>query len=128
MHKTCYGSPEEISVEESMHWIDGVSFSVVVCDPQGICLFANEHARSLFAKLGVTVEAGKNLVDCHKGQAQGSFLDFLANPRLATYTIDKGGQRLLVRREPFYEAGQCVGIVQLGFVFPENLPHVVHDP
>jgi hypothetical protein len=115
-------------MEESMRWVDGIDFSIVVCDRRGICLFANERARATFGKLGVAVEIGKNLVECHEADGRTAFVDYLANPKLHTYTVDKGGQRLLIRREPFYAAGEYVGIVQLGFVIPAKLPHVVRTP
>ena len=110
---------------DSFTWLDGVAVAATVCDRQGVCLYMNEHAASLFAKWGGKDLVGKNLLDCHDEPARSRFVAQLSAPAPNTYTIEKNGTRKIIHQVPWFAEGTFAGVVELSFELPAELPHFV---
>lgn len=106
-------------------WLDGVAASVVVCDRAGVCTYLNAQAEQTFAKDGGAVLLGKNLLDCHPEPARSRLRAMLDAPQANTYTIEKNGQKKLIQQMPVHTDGQFVGVVEISFEIPFDLPHFI---
>lgn len=106
-------------------WEEDAPFAVTVCDAQGIIRRMNRRACETFAKYGGSDLIGRNLLDCHPGASREKLAELLRNPRVNSYTIDKGGIRKLIYQAPVYENGEFAGLVELSLPIPVEMPHFV---
>jgi hypothetical protein len=112
----------------SFPWAKEFPGDVTVCDVTGVILEMNDRAARSFEKQGGSSLVGTNLLDCHPEPSRTKVREMLATGKLNAYTIEKGGVRKLVYQAPWYENGQCRGLVEIVLPLPEELPHFVRDP
>jgi transcriptional regulator with PAS, ATPase and Fis domain len=106
-------------------WVKEFPGAVTVCDPEGGVLAMNDASVRMFAKSGGRELVGQNLMGCHPGDS-GDKLQRLLNERKAnTYTIEKGGRRILIHQTPWTVNGEYRGFVELSIELPEEMPNFV---
>lgn len=106
-----------------VHWAKEFPGAVTVCDRDGTVLFMNDQACRTFAAWGGEKLVGKNLLDCHPEPARAKLLDLLQRRGTNAYTIEKNGVRKLIYQAPWFEAGECMGQVELSLELPFEMPH-----
>ncbi len=121
-------TPPSSNAPDSLAWLDGIAVAATVCDRQGACLYLNQQAAAMFAKSGGRALLGKNLLDCHSEPARSRFAAQLENPTPNTYTIEKDGVRKIIHQVPWYAEGAFVGVVELSFELPADMPHFARTP
>lgn len=102
--------------------LEGLPVSVTVTDRMGIILSMNARARENFAKSGGGDLIGRNVLDCHPGEARRKLAELLRTAGTNTYLIEKAGARKLVHQCPWYRGGEYAGIVELSFAVPADIP------
>ncbi|MDD5309254.1 MAG: hypothetical protein PHU25_18220 [Deltaproteobacteria bacterium] len=109
----------------SIDWIEEFGARIMVCDREGVIVQANAKSRESYAKEGVRDLVGANALDCHPGPARAKLAALLASGGTNVYTIEKQGVRKLIYQSPWYENGECKGLVELSLEIPKNMPHHV---
>ncbi len=104
-------------------WIKEFPVAVTVCDNEGIIIEMNDAAGKVFEKDGGKNLIGKNVLDCHPEPARKKLENMLHNNEPNVYTIEKKGQKKLIYQGPWYENGECRGIVELSLPIPMEMPH-----
>lgn len=108
---------------ETPNWENETPMSITVCDTQGKILFMNDRATESFANEGGAELIGKNLFDCHSPASQEKIRSLLATRESNIYTISKKGKKKMIVQMPWYEKAQLMGLVELAFELPADLPH-----
>ena len=108
-------------------WAKEFPGDITICDAAGVILDMNDRAAESFAKYGGRGLVGSNLLDCHPEPSRSKLQELLAAGKVNAYTIEKGGVKKLVYQAPWYEAGECRGLVEVALVLPDVLPHFVRD-
>jgi hypothetical protein len=91
----------------------------------GTILYMNEKASASFASRGGREAlVGKSLYPCHGAASAEKIRSMVAEGRVNTYTISKGGVRKLIYQAPWRdEGGEVAGLVELSLELPDELPH-----
>ncbi|MFA6004697.1 MAG: PAS domain-containing protein [Elusimicrobiota bacterium] len=110
-----------------MDWMEEFPAAITVCDRRGKVLAMNRAAGRVFGASGGRRLIGKSLLDCHPGPARALLEAMLVQPRLHTYTIQKGRVKKLIHQSPWYQRGRFAGYVELSLVLPRKLPHHVRS-
>lgn len=110
------------------NWMNGVDFSITVCDAEGRITEMNTRAGITFAKSGGTALVGSSLLDCHPEPSKTKLRGLLNTPRLNAYTIEKNGVKKLIYQAPVTAGGKPAGIVELSLELPADMPHFVRKP
>lgn len=108
-------------------WVDELSISVTVTDPDGTIVEMNEASVRQFAKSGGSDLIGSNSLDCHPEPSRTLFADMLAKPRPNVYTIEKAGKRTLIVQTPWYSGAVYAGYVEMSIPLPDDLPNHVRE-
>ncbi len=108
-------------------WIQEFPGAITVCDAAGIILDMNERAAQSFAESGGKALIGSNLFDCHPERARDKVKQLLETRQKNVYTIEKKGVKKLVYQTPWYQNGQCCGLVEMVLEIPGELPHFVRE-
>lgn len=108
-------------------WIEGFPGAITVCDRDGVILFMNAQAQSVFAAEGGAALIGSNLLDCHPEAARKKLVEMMKNQQANVYTIEKKGRKKLIYQTPWYEEGQYAGFVELSLVIPSEMPHFIRQ-
>ena len=108
-------------------WVDGLNVSIMVCDREGKILSLNSTAAEQYAKDGGPALVGKNLRDCHKAESNDKIARLIAEARPNHYTITKNGRKRIIHQMPWFDAGQCAGLVEFAMDIPDELPHFDRD-
>ncbi len=106
-------------------WIQEFPGAITVCDLEGVILDMNERAAQSFQTQGGKQLIGSNLLDCHPEPARAKVQKLLETRQKNVYTIEKNGVKKLVYQTPWYENGECRGLVELVLEIPAELPHFV---
>jgi len=108
-----------------MDWLKEFPGAVTVCDLDGIILDMNDKAAKTYEKDGGRALIGKNMLDCHPEPARTKTAQLLESRQKNVYTIEKSGIKKLIYQSPWYENGECRGLVELSLEIPFELPHFV---
>lgn len=111
----------------TMDWIQSFGGAITVCDRNGVILSMNDRAIAIFSASGGDTLIGKSLLDCHPPAAQQKIKDMLSNQQMHAYTIQKAGKKKLVYQAPWYNNQEYMGIVELSFEIPFDMPHFNRD-
>ena len=110
-----------------MDWIKEFPGAVTITNLDGIILDMNDRAARVFEKDGGKALIGTNMLDCHPEPARTKTLELLNAPRKNVYTIEKNGVKKLIYQSPWYENGECRGLVELSLEIPFEMPHFVRS-
>ena len=110
-----------------MNWTDGFLGAITVCDREGIVVYMNELSKIQFAKSGDGDLLGKSLIECHPEPARSLLMKMLAEPMPNSYTIEKRGIRKMIHQTPWMENGKFMGVVEMSFEIPMEMPHFVRS-
>jgi PAS domain S-box-containing protein len=106
-------------------WIKEFPVAMTVCDNEGIIIEMNDAAGKVFEKDGGKNLIGKSVLDCHPEPAREKLENMLQNNEPNVYSIEKNGQKKLIYQGPWYENGECRGIVELALPIPMEMPHFI---
>jgi PAS domain S-box-containing protein len=108
-------------------WIQESSATITVCDTQGIIIEMNDQATKVFQKHGGKELIGSNVLDCHPEPARTKLRQLMEKQQTNIYTVEKNGVTRLIYQAPWYEGGQYSGFVEISFIVPNPMPHIVRD-
>jgi transcriptional regulator with PAS, ATPase and Fis domain len=106
-----------------MNWTDGFLGAITVCDREGIVVYMNDRSKIQFDKDGGESLVGRSLVDCHPEPARTFLKKMLVEPITNSYTIEKNGIRKMIHQTPWMEKGEFMGVVEISFEIPMEMPH-----
>ena len=112
---------------QALDWVNEFPAAVTVCDRDGVIVAMNDQSARTFEADGGRALIGKNMLDCHPEPARTTLANLLAEPRVNAYTIEKRGVRKQIYQAPWYEGGQCRGLVELSLELPAPMPHFVRQ-
>ena len=112
---------------EIFDWAKEFPGAVTVCDPQGIILYINEKAASVFEGDGGMALIGQNLFDCHSADSNRKIEEIMHTRQPNVYTIEKKGIKKLIYQAPWFQDGQMAGLVELSLEIPFDMPHFLRD-
>lgn len=104
-------------------WIKDYPAAITVCDVDGKILEMNGTACKMFEKSGGKELIGKNLLDCHPEKAKDKVMGLLKEQLTNCYTIEKDNVKKLVYQAPWYQDKQYMGLVEMVFEIPFEVPH-----
>lgn len=105
-------------------WLEEDDAAITICDLEGIIVYMNARSRKAFSKYDDSgVFVGSSLVECHPEPARSKLLSMLREPLTNVYTIEKNGNRKLIRQSPWYRDGIFSGVVEISFEIPAEMPH-----
>jgi transcriptional regulator with PAS, ATPase and Fis domain len=110
-----------------MNWTDEFKGAITICDRLGIVVYMNDLSRKMFDKDGGKDLIGKSLVECHPEPAKTMLMKMLAEPMPNSYTIEKRGIRKMIHQTPWLEKGEFMGVVEISFEIPMEMPHHKRD-
>lgn len=108
-----------------MNWTDDFQGAITVCDRDGIVVYQNERSKKMFSADGSETMIGQSLIDCHPEPARSKLLEMLKKPHPNSYTIEKRGIHKMIHQTPWVEKDEFMGVVEISFEIPANLPHFV---
>jgi transcriptional regulator with PAS, ATPase and Fis domain len=106
-------------------WAKEFPGAVIVSDLDGIVLDMNDRAARDLEKDGGRALIGKNILDCHPEPARARTVDLLQSRQKNVYTIEKNGIRKLIYQSPWYQNGECRGVVELSLEIPFEMPNFI---
>ena len=104
-------------------WVKEFPAAITVCDKNGTIVEMNDRSCEMFAKDGGSELIGKNLLDCHPEYACRMIEQMLQEPHTHCYTTEKNGKKKLIYEGPWIENGELMGIVELAFPLPSDMPN-----
>ncbi len=110
---------------QKFDWVKEFPGAVTVSDLDGIILDMNDRAAKGYEKDGGRALIGKNMLDCHPEPARTKTAQLLQARQKNVYTIEKNGVKKLIYQSPWYENGECRGLVELSLEIPFELPHFI---
>lgn len=108
-------------------WVKEFPGAVTVSDLDGVILEMNNKAAIVFEQDGGRKLIGANMLLCHPEPARTKLQQLLDTPQKNVYTIEKNGVKKLIYQAPWYENGECRGLVELSLEIPFDLPHFVRQ-
>jgi len=109
----------------SLEWFEELPCSVTVCDDKFTILYLNARSAEVNANDGGKALIGKNLLDCHPPEAKEKLRKVWASGRPNVYTVEKNGVRKMVYQAHWKRQGRPVGLVEVTFELPAEIPHFV---
>lgn len=119
--------PEEIARVYEPAWARCLDGAITVCDRNGIIVYMNQRSADQFQKYGGAELVGKSLVNCHPEPARTKLLQMLARPVDNLYTTEKDGQKKIIIQKPWMENEIFMGLVEISFLLPDNMPHFIRS-
>ncbi len=111
-------------MEQICEWADEMNCGITVCDAEGIIIYMNEKAKSIFAKYGDLI--GKRLLDCHKTErAVNAIHELMETGGMNAYTIEKNGVKKMIYQTAWKKEGVVAGLVEISMEIPEEMPHYI---
>ncbi len=104
-------------------WAKEFAGAVTICDPQGIILYINEKAASVFQGDGGMALIGQNLFSCHSADSNRKIEEIMRTHQPNIYTIEKKGIKKLIYQAPWFKDGKMAGLVELSLEIPFDMPH-----
>ncbi len=108
-------------------WLQGLPFSLTVCNDAGTILYMNDRAGTSFAPQGGKALVGSDILDCHPEPARTRLRTIMEKRERNVYTIEKKGARRLIFQSPWYRDGVYAGFFELVLPLPENIPHFIRE-
>jgi PAS domain S-box-containing protein len=108
-------------------WIQESSAAITVCDTQGMIIEMNDQATKVFQKRGGKKLVGSNLLDCHPEPARTKLRQLMEQQQTNIYSVEKNGIKRLIYQAPWYAKGKYSGFVEISFIVPSPMPHIVRD-
>ncbi len=108
-----------------IEWFENLPCSVTVCDSDYRILYLNVRSAEVNAADGGKALIGKSLLDCHPPEAQEKLRRVMASGQPNVYTIEKKGVRKMIYQSHWRREGQIVGLVEITFELPADIPHFV---
>ena len=108
-------------------WIQESTAAITVCDTQGIIIEMNNQADKVFQKRGGRKLIGSNVLDCHPEPAKTRLKQLMEKQQTNIYTIEKNGIKRLIYQAPWYTKGKYSGFVEISFIVPADMPHIIRD-
>lgn len=108
-----------------IEWFENLPCSVTVCDSDYRILYLNGRSAEVNAADGGKALIGKSLLDCHPPEAQEKLRRVMASGQPNVYTIEKKGVRKIIYQSHWRREGQIVGLVEITFELPADIPHFV---
>jgi transcriptional regulator with PAS, ATPase and Fis domain len=108
-------------------WIQESSAAITVCDTQGIIIEMNDQATTVFQKRGGKKLVGSNLMDCHPEPARTKLRQLMEKQQTNIYTVEKNGITRLIYQAPWYTGGEYSGFMEISFIVPASMPHIIRD-
>jgi len=106
-------------------WIKGLPAAITVCNAEGIIVEMNDKACENFERYGGRELIGKSVLDCHPERAGIQIKEMLLKHTGNCYSIEKNGIKKIVYQTPWYKDGKFMGIVEIVFELPEQIPHFI---
>ncbi len=108
-------------------WLEELPCAITVCDRRYKILYMNGLAAKTTAVDGGKALVGKSLLDCHPPDAQKKLKEVMASGRPNIYTVEKKGVRKMVNHGHWKKGGRLAGLVEIVFILPDEVPHIVRD-
>jgi len=108
-------------------WVQESSAAITVCDTHGIIIEMNDQAVKVFQKRGGRKLVGSNLLDCHPEPARTKLKHLMEEQQTNIYTAEKNGIKKLIYQAPWYTSDRYSGFVEISFILPSSMPHIVRD-
>lgn len=102
-----------------------IPVAVTICDAEGIILYMNQKSIATFQADGGAALIGKNMLDCHPGQAREKLAALLKEQKSNIYTIEKKGKHKWIQQTPWYEGGKFKGLIEFSTEIPAEIPHFI---
>jgi len=115
--------PGRPSPSANAMWFERLPCAITVCDTRYKILYMNDMAAENTREDGGKALIGKNLLDCHPPEAHRKLRDVMASGRPNVYTIEKKGVRKMIYQCHWKKQGRLVGLMELAFVLPKDVPH-----
>jgi transcriptional regulator with PAS, ATPase and Fis domain len=109
----------------SLAYFDELPIAVTICDNNGTVLYMNKKSIQTFSKDGGATLIGKSLLECHPEPARIKLMELLEDQKSNTYTIEKNGIKKMIHQTPWFENGNCMGLIEFSFEIPEKFPHFI---
>lgn len=110
--------PEGVNVD----WAEEFNGAITVCNCEGIIVYMNKFSVKQFAKYGGEKLLGSNLLDCHSETSKSKIREMLKAPAENMYITEKNGVRKIIFQTPWMQDGQFSGLVELFFLFSQDVP------
>jgi hypothetical protein len=117
----------KVAYMEIRDWAEGFPGAVTLADKEGKIVYMNAASRKGFAKSGGGDLVGRNLSSCHKPASTEKIAAIIATGVPNAYTIEKGGVHKLIYQAPWTEGATTLGIVEISFEIPADMPHHIRD-
>jgi len=106
-------------------WTKELNLAITIMDSNGIIIYMNDKAAKTFEKDGGKDLIGQNLQKCHNSRSNEIITKLLNNKETNSYTIEKNGMKKLIYQTPWYENGNCMGLVEFSLEIPFELPNFI---
>lgn len=106
-------------------FLKNTNFAVTISDNNNKLVYMNNKAIKTFEKYGGSKLIGSDLLDCHSPVSREKINELLNNAQTNVYTIEKNGVKKLIYQTPWYENGQCKGLIELSLEIPNEMPHFI---
>ena len=87
----------------------------------------NDQATTVFQKRGGRKLVGSNVLDCHPEPARTKLSQLMEQQQTNIYTVEKNGIKRLIYQAPWYTGSKYGGFVEISFILPASMPHIVRD-
>ena len=101
-------------------WAKEMNCAVTVCDAEGVILYMNDKAKSVFTDM-----IGKNMMACHKQSSQETIKRLINDKATNVYTIQKGDIKKMIYQTPWYVDGEIKGLIEYSIILPDDMPHYI---
>ncbi|MGE5404965.1 MAG: PAS domain-containing protein [Candidatus Saccharibacteria bacterium] len=108
-------------------WVKSFPGAVTLADAEGIIVAMNDTAAEMFVKSGGRELIGKSLLDCHPEPSLSKLKEVMESKQVNCYTVEREGIKKMVYQGPWHADGQYMGIMEMVFGLPADMPHYVRD-
>jgi transcriptional regulator with PAS, ATPase and Fis domain len=109
----------------NINWVENFNVAITIMDTEGKILYMNDKSAKTFSVDGGKQLIGSNLFDCHSKRSSEIINRLLENKETNVYTIEKKGIKKMIYQTPWYEDGECKGLVEMALEIPFDMPHFV---
>lgn len=106
-------------------WLNQLNLAITIIDADGKIIYLNDKAAKTFEKDGGRNLTGNDIKKYHKERSNEIISKLLNNKETNVYTIEKNGIKKLIYQTPWYENGDCKGLVEFSLEIPFEMPHFV---
>ena len=107
------------------NWLNELTAAIMVCDASGNIIYMNDRSSMVFENDGGRDLIGNNLFDCHTGLSAEKLPELLQNKKANVYTIEKNDAKKMIYQSPWYTDGKFMGLVEISFEIPTEMPHFI---